>query len=171
MTVFYPKTRHLKKTNLYWRTQRAKSKIDITEMWDFRVRKYLGGRYDYCDGTFDWDLNMRLKDELKVNNVTKTEYNRWRKTGVAFADHIEGDYKSVNRTLTSGKIFGATNSRDKSYRTGYWGDIITSPLIVFGIDSKNKDLLKTQNTKPMYRVVLRRCLENLLKWLKTVKNG
>ena len=32
---------------VYWRTQRAKTAIDLPAFWDSRVRQYLGGRYDY----------------------------------------------------------------------------------------------------------------------------
>jgi len=135
---------------LFWRTQRKKTEIDIEKMWDSRLRTYLGTRYDYAQGAYDWDLNMRLVDELKIKQVTKIEYHRWRHTGVAFENHVEGAYKSVNRTLASGRVFSATNARDKSYRTGYWGDIITSPLISYGVDSRNSELLKLGNSMPTH---------------------
>merc|ERR1712226_70389 len=133
-----------------WRTKRAKTQIDMVAMWDQRLRGYLGPRYDYDEGAYDWDLNMRLVDDLSIKQVTKREYHRWRKTGVGFTCHIEGDYKSVNRTLCSGRIFSATNQRDKSYRNGYWGDIITSPFIAYGVASKNQDLLKLGNNLPTH---------------------
>lgn len=32
-------------------------------------------------------------------------------------------------------------------RRGYWGDIVNSPFISLGIESKNRDLFKTANDK------------------------
>ncbi len=32
-------------------------------------------------------------------------------------------------------------------RRGYWGDIVVSPFISFGVESENKDLFKTTNDR------------------------
>ena len=31
----------------------------------------------------------------------------------------------------------------------YWGDIVSGPLLVYGIESKNKDLMKLGNNLPV----------------------
>ena len=32
-------------------------------------------------------------------------------------------------------------------RRGYWGDLVNSPFVAFGIESENKELFKTVNGK------------------------
>lgn len=34
---------------------------------------------------------------------------------------------------------------EKVFYTGYWGDIVSSPYLSFGIETDDKSLLKTQN--------------------------
>lgn len=116
----------------FWRTKNAKD-LAFEQIWDLRVRSYLGPRFDNCDGAFDWNLSMKLHNELNAKQITKVEYHRWRKTGVAFTNHKEGDYKYPNRTLISGRVFKSQGNIDKSFRSGYWGDILSGPLLVYGI--------------------------------------
>jgi len=132
--------------------RKNKINLDIEKMFDTRVRSYLGERYDHCQGAFDYDLSMNLHLEQNCKTVTKTEFQRFRKTGVSFTNHIDGDFKQPNRTLISGKIFQAnlSSKTDKSYRSGYWGDIITGPFVTFGVETENEELLKTGNNLPMF---------------------
>lgn len=39
---------------------------------------------------------------------------------------------------------------EKVVRQGYWGDIINSPYLSFGIQSDNRDLFKSQHGKHVY---------------------
>lgn len=124
--------------------------MNIEAFWDSRVRQYLTSRYDYKQGAFDWDLSMHLHDKCGCKQVTKIEYNRWRETGIAFCNHMDSDYKFINRTLISGKIFKAREKIDKTFRSGYWGDIITGPFITFGVETENKEMLKMGNHLPTH---------------------
>ncbi|XP_023241381.1 dynein assembly factor 3, axonemal-like [Centruroides sculpturatus] len=44
-----------------WRNPKPEA-FNIANCWDFRLRQYLGTRYDSKQGVFDWDFNMQLKD-------------------------------------------------------------------------------------------------------------
>ncbi|XP_067140646.1 dynein axonemal assembly factor 3 isoform X2 [Centruroides vittatus] len=79
-----------------WRNPKPEA-FNIANCWDFRLRQYLGTRYDSKKGVFDWDFNMQLKD---------------RKGG------------------------------ERYIRRGYWGDILTSPYIAYGIECEQEFLEK-----------------------------
>jgi hypothetical protein len=113
----------------------------INELWDERNRKYLETRYDFRKNAYDWDYNMKLmsKDAKVINSK---QYIQWREKGIAFEGR-EGCYEFPNRTLASGMVVHIKG--EKMARRGYFGDIVTSPYIVYGIDPEDKDLLKTTN--------------------------
>ncbi|KAF5903976.1 dynein assembly factor 3, axonemal, partial [Clarias magur] len=115
--------------------------LSMSKMWDARVRQHLGRRYDARTGCFDWDLSMKLHDR-GCGVIHKHQYCRWRESGVAF-EMREGLYCAANQSLLSTRVFihrgGRTGVR------GYWGDIVSSPYLSFGIETENKELLKTQN--------------------------
>ncbi|XP_029934086.1 dynein assembly factor 3, axonemal [Myripristis murdjan] len=115
--------------------------VSITKAWDGRVRQHLGTRYDSRRGSFDWDLAMKLHQK-GCGVINKQQYVRWRERGVAF-DMREGAYQTTNATLLSTRIF--SHRGDKLAAQGYWGDIVSSPYLSFGIETEDKSLLKTQN--------------------------
>lgn len=46
---------------------------------------------------------------------------------------------------------------------GYWGDIVSSPYLAFGIETEDKSLLKTQNglhVKVKHTLLIRACAIN-----------
>ncbi|XP_014662967.1 PREDICTED: dynein assembly factor 3, axonemal-like isoform X1 [Priapulus caudatus] len=113
----------------------------IQEMWDNRVRHYLGQRYDSRQNAYDWDYCMKLC-ERGAKIIGKPIYKQWRETGLAF-EVREGDYTVPNKTLTS--CAQARKGPDTVPLLGYWGDIVTGPFISHGIECANSSLLKTEN--------------------------
>lgn len=115
--------------------------FDISTQWDYRLRQYLGVRYDARENAFDWDYSMHLKEKASI--VNWQEYKHWRETGVAFRIRDETAYEVANRTLASGLVFKKDGERIP--RRGFWGDILISPYITFGTTSHNKSLLEKNN--------------------------
>ncbi|XP_077359360.1 dynein axonemal assembly factor 3 [Festucalex cinctus] len=115
--------------------------LSISKAWDYRVRKHLGTRYDAKKGCFDWDLTMKLH-EKGCSVINKHQYVRWRESGLAF-ELREGVYQISNPSLLSSRVFSQRG--DRMALRGYWGDIVSSPYLAFGIETEDKSLLKTQN--------------------------
>ncbi|KAK4468703.1 hypothetical protein MN116_007883 [Schistosoma mekongi] len=115
----------------FWRGNEI-MKFDAVKCWDYRLRKHLGTRYDAIPNVFDWDCSITLHDR-KATTVNTKEYAYWRQHGVAFKLR-EANYNVSNRSLASGRIF-KNSAGDKGVYWGYWGDIICSPFLAFGIDT------------------------------------
>ncbi|XP_043082250.1 dynein axonemal assembly factor 3-like [Puntigrus tetrazona] len=113
--------------------------------WDVRVRGHLGTRYDSRLGCFDWDLTMKLH-QSGCGVISKHQYVKWRESGVAF-EMREGLYQTANQSLLSTRVFKRRG--DRVAVRGYWGDIVSSPYLSFGVETENKDLLKKQNNQHM----------------------
>uniref|UniRef100_A0A3P8NVV8 Dynein axonemal assembly factor 3 n=1 Tax=Astatotilapia calliptera TaxID=8154 RepID=A0A3P8NVV8_ASTCA len=117
----------------------------MSKAWDYRVRQHLGTRYDSKKGCFDWDLTMKLH-EKGCGVINRQQYMRWREQGLAF-EMREGVYQITNPSLLSSRVF--SQKGDKVSIRGYWGDIVSSPYLSFGIETDDKSLLKTQNGQPI----------------------
>ncbi|XP_051925398.1 dynein axonemal assembly factor 3-like [Hippocampus zosterae] len=115
--------------------------VSISKAWDYRVRQHLGTRYDSKKGCFDWDLTMKLH-EKGCSVINKHQYVRWRESGLAF-ELREGVYQISNPSLLSSRVFNQRG--DRVALRGYWGDIVSSPYLAFGIETQDESLLKTQN--------------------------
>ncbi|KAL0984385.1 hypothetical protein UPYG_G00140770 [Umbra pygmaea] len=115
--------------------------VSIAKSWDSRVRQHLGTRYDSRVGCFDWDLTMKLHQK-GCGVINKQQYVRWRERGVAF-EMREGIYQMANESLMSKQVF--SHRGDKVGVRGYWGDIVSSPYLSFGIETDDETLLKKQN--------------------------
>ncbi|XP_049916669.1 dynein axonemal assembly factor 3-like [Epinephelus moara] len=115
--------------------------ILMSKVWDYRVRQHLGTCYDCKKERFDWDLIMKLH-EKGCGVINKQQYARWRERGLAF-EMREGAYQITNQSLLSSRVFSQRG--DKVAVRGYWGDIVSSPYLSFGIKTDDKSLLKTQN--------------------------
>ncbi|XP_008281516.1 dynein assembly factor 3, axonemal [Stegastes partitus] len=115
--------------------------ILMPKVWDYRVRQHLGTRYDSKTGCFDWDLTMKLHQK-GCGVINKHQYVQWREKGLAF-EMREGVYQIANTSLLSSRVFSRKGEK-VSFR-GYWGDIVSSPYLSFGIETDDKSLLKTQN--------------------------
>ncbi|XP_022244065.1 dynein assembly factor 3, axonemal-like isoform X2 [Limulus polyphemus] len=120
----------------FWRNPDS-TLFDISKYWDLRLRHLLGPRFDSRDGVFDWDYNMKILNK-GASIISSSEYKYWRKTGIAF--HLrEGDYNGPNKTLTS------EHENQQYIRRGYWGDVVSSPYLAFGIECEDKEYLKKSN--------------------------
>lgn len=118
--------------------------FQIKQLWDLRLRQYLGTRYDSRRGVCDWDLTMKLHEHgAKV--IGSREFFHWRDTGVAF-EMREATYDVPNKTLASGRLL--RHKGEPVPARGYWGDIATGPYITFGIETEDASLLKTCNGLP-----------------------
>ncbi|XP_064406954.1 dynein axonemal assembly factor 3-like [Halichondria panicea] len=124
----------------FWRNRDEKY-FDVAKLWEHRLRQYLGQRYDSRSGAFDWDYNMHLSDMAPV--VGSREYQGWREGGVAFRLRGDAPYTSSNMTLASGLLL--KEGADKVARRGYWGDIVSSPYLSFGVESHNEELFTRHN--------------------------
>lgn len=97
---------------------------------------------------------------------------QWRERGLAF-ELREGLYQTTNPSLLSSRVFSqvrvcftayvfyttpqlinimfvfcicvSVQKGNKVAVKGYWGDIVSSPYLAFGIQTDDKSLLKTQN--------------------------
>ncbi|CAK6964233.1 dynein axonemal assembly factor 3-like [Scomber scombrus] len=130
---------------LWMKPQSSPAPILMSKAWDYRVRQHLGTRYDSKRGCFDWDLTMKLH-EKGCGVINKQQYFRWRERGLAF-EMREGVYQITNPSLLCSRVFSL--KREKVAVMGYWGDIVSSPYLSFGIESDDKSLLKTQNGQHM----------------------
>ncbi|XP_076309292.1 dynein axonemal assembly factor 3 isoform X2 [Tachypleus tridentatus] len=120
----------------FWRNPDC-TLFDISKYWDLRLRHLLGTRFDSRDGVFDWDYNMKMLDK-GASTISLPEYKYWRNTGIAF-NLREGDYNEPNKTLAS------EHEGQQYLRRGYWGDVVSSPYLAFGIECEDKEYLKKFN--------------------------
>ncbi|KAM3592636.1 uncharacterized protein V6R79_022597 [Siganus canaliculatus] len=125
-----------------WIQPQSSSSIVMSKAWDHRVRQHLGTRYNSKKGCFDWDLTIKLHDK-GCGLINNHQYVRWREQGLAF-EMREGVYQINNPSLISSRVFN-NQKGEKVFVRGYWGDIVSSPYLAFGIESDDKSLLKTQN--------------------------
>ena len=125
----------------FWRTK--ENLLDLSKCWEYRLRQHLGVRYDSRENVFDWDYSMRLKDVASV--VNWQEYKRWRETGVAFNFCSDSTCLNTNKTLASGLVFKKDGER--ICKRGYWGDIVVSPYISFGIECDESNLMAKNNNQ------------------------
>ena len=124
----------------FWRNT-SESVFDPVKFWDQRVRSFLGVRYDGKYSAFDWEYSMSLKEKASI--VNWHEYKRWRENGISFTVRDESAYNCANMSLASGLLFKKDGERIP--KRGYWGDIMNSPYIAFGIQSKKAKLFEKVN--------------------------
>ncbi|XP_057668455.1 dynein axonemal assembly factor 3 homolog [Diorhabda carinulata] len=123
----------------------SKDEFDICNIWDRRLRKYLGVRYDSKTGAFDWDLHMRLYD-IGAKQICNQEYRNFRNNGVAFT-WLESEVSKPNRSLVCATIPNGTSF----VHHGYLGDMLTGPFITFGLDCEDEKFLKSVHGQNYYR--------------------
>ncbi|XP_060111696.1 dynein axonemal assembly factor 3 [Heteronotia binoei] len=127
----------------FWKNPDPRA-FQVEQLWDLRLRQFLGTRYDARRGVCDWDLTMKLH-ERGAKVIGSREFFRWRNTGVAF-EMREASYDTPNKTLASGRLL--RHKGEPMPARGYWGDIATGPFITFGTDTEETSLLKTINGLP-----------------------
>lgn len=141
----YKERDSIEKIFKYWKNNNS---FNITLMWNMRVRKYLGVRYDHRKNLFDWDLHMNLHHIDGGDRITNQEYIYWRDTGVAYT-FLETDCTEPNYTFA----LVISEDGEKIMAIDYFGDILNGPFPSFGLDCEDKDMLKMGNNQPLKRSV------------------
>lgn len=119
--------------------------FNIIDIWDRRLRKSLGVRYDSKSGVFDWDLHMRFR-AVGGHQVCNQEYHSFRSQGVAFT-WLESEVSKPNRSFVCGVI----NNGEKFGHYGYLGEMQTGPFVAYGLHCKDKEFLKRTNNVNTHR--------------------
>ena len=114
----------------------SKIPYDIEKYRNDRVRYALKDRYDYRNNLFDWDYNMNLAKFAPI--VRSQHYMYFRNYGVAFEMRINR-YKFPNRTLSSYIQGRSKESKDSCMVRGFWGDIVNSPYIGYGLELETRE--------------------------------
>uniref|UniRef100_A0A182TKG3 Dynein assembly factor 3, axonemal homolog n=1 Tax=Anopheles melas TaxID=34690 RepID=A0A182TKG3_9DIPT len=124
-TLRYKERDQLENVFRFW-TNAPEHVFNIARYWEDRLRVQLGERYDHRNGAFDWDLQMRLR-ENGAKQVCPQEYKHWRETGIAFT-FPEYEQSDPNKTFAVGLV---RNGKGFLHR-GSVGDNMTGPYIAFG---------------------------------------
>lgn len=125
----------------FWR-EKESNQYDISGCWKRRVRQHLLERFDSRYGIYDWDHQMRLKDN-GAHQICSQEYKHWRETGVAFT-FPEYRQSHANKTF-------AMQPTVKPNAGGYLGDIAIGPFCAFGLACSDSSLLKSNHGQNEYR--------------------
>lgn len=119
--------------------------FDIRKHWEMRLRHELGTRYDTRAGTFDWDLQMRLK-EYGGKTIGSQEYSYFRENGIGFT-FPEYEQTHPNKTLA---VALAKNGRTFFHR-GCVGDMTVGPYIPYGVTCSDEKMLKQEHGVGKFR--------------------
>jgi dynein assembly factor 3 len=106
-----------------------KVELNMPGLWDARMRRFHGQRFDSRAGAFDWDYQQVIKPGAGV--IHSRIYRDWRESGVAF-EFGDQTYTQPNRSLASYAV-GREGGMSKQ-RRGFWGDIRMGPFVSFGVD-------------------------------------
>ena len=123
-----------------------KHPFDVETYRDERLRALYGTRYDSRANVLDWDYHMSLAKMASI--IHPHEYRAWRQRGQAFTirDRLVHLPEATipNRTLGSWAE-GKERGRGSVERRGYWGDIVNSPYVAFGVTCNDHSLFKCAN--------------------------
>lgn len=122
-------------------SEKVSNDFDISNCWMQRLRHSLKERFDSRQGVFDWDHQMRLKDN-GAQQICSQEYKHWRETGVAFT-FPEYRQSHTNKTLAM------KMANNQPYT--YVGDMAVGPFCTFGLSCSDKNLLKSNHGQNIYR--------------------
>lgn len=125
----------------FWRAK-EENNFNVARYWEQRTRKHLGTRYDHRQGIYDWDHQMRLKDN-GAKQICSQEYRHWRETGIAFT-FPEYRQTQANKTL-------AVDTSRHPNNAGYIGDIVVGPFAPFGLKCDDSSYLKSFYGQNEYR--------------------
>ncbi|KAI9349625.1 hypothetical protein BDR26DRAFT_852486 [Obelidium mucronatum] len=123
----------------FWRDD-VKKVYEIDKLWDTRLRKMYGVRYDVRENIVDWDYHMKLTKEVTI--IHKTEFLRWRQHGLVY-EVRDSSYDKPNRTTATVDFMKQDGVSVTKW--GYFNDVITGPFISFGIESEKKELIEKTN--------------------------
>ncbi|CRK92751.1 CLUMA_CG006336, isoform A [Clunio marinus] len=111
--------------------------FDIQNYWRSQLQMQLKERFDYRDGAYDWDLQMKLR-QYGAKQICPQEYRHWREFGVAFA-FPEFDYSIPNKTFA----VDLRKIGNQWFHRGYVGDMNVGPFITFGIEHSDEKMLNS----------------------------
>ena len=114
----------------------SKVPYDIEKYRNDRVRYALKDRYDYRKNMYDWDYNMNMQKFAPI--VRLQYYMYWRENGIAFVMRLN-QYKFPNRTLANYIEGRSKKTTDSCMVRGFWGDIVNSPYISYGLSLDTRD--------------------------------
>ena len=114
----------------------SKIPYDIEKYRNDRVRYSLKDRYDYRKNMYDWDYNMNMQKFAPI--VRLQYYMYWRENGIAFVMRLN-QYKFPNRTLANYIEGRSKKTTDSCMVRGFWGDIVNSPYISYGLSLDTRD--------------------------------
>ena len=114
----------------------SKFPYDIEKYRNDRVRYCMKDRYDYRKNLYDWDYNMNIQNFAPI--IRLRYYIYWRENGIAFAMRIN-QYKFPNRTLACYIEGKKKEGRDSCMVRGFWGDIVNSPYLGYGLELETRD--------------------------------
>ncbi|KAJ3293134.1 asparagine-linked glycosylation protein [Rhizoclosmatium sp. JEL0117] len=123
----------------FWRDD-SKKAYEIDKLWDTRLRKLLGSRYDVRENIFDWDYHMKLVKEITI--IHKSEYLRWRLHGLAY-EARDASYDKPNRTTATIEVMKQDGLSVTKW--GYFNDVLTGPFVPYGIETEKKELIEKSN--------------------------
>ncbi|KAI8902099.1 hypothetical protein BC833DRAFT_617068 [Globomyces pollinis-pini] len=130
----------------FWRE--LKRQFDAPMLWDFRSRQLLNRRYDNRTNIFDWDYNMKLVERDNLSEiVSKSEYIKWRNTGIAY-EVRDSTYSHSNRTMATVDYL-----KQDGVNVAKWGlfsDILVGPFVSFGINTRFEEMTKKCNDRFQY---------------------
>lgn len=154
----------LEVTISFWKDE---GDFKIDEIRTHRMKEYYGERYDARSNLVDWDYYMVQKGlGTSATIIHYMHYSRWRLYGQAF-EVKDGKYTQPNRTLCS--IREATTRDNKPIRIrGYWGDIVVSPHVSYGVESDYEDLFEMrqkQHVKNSFHVSEENLTSYLYEWM------
>lgn len=128
----------------FWKNKKEHI-YDVRKYWEDQNRVQLKERYDHRNGAFDWDLQMRLKQN-GATQICSQEYKHWRECGVAFT-FPEFEYSLPNKTFA----MDLRRCGNLWYHRGFVGDMSVGPFISFGIDCSEEKMLKSKFGTNEYR--------------------
>jgi len=133
-----------------FRNYSRKTIFDVESLREHRCRGLYAERYDARKAVSDWDYHYTLKATASIIHIKL--FQTFRLQGLAF-EFGDQEYTEPNRTMmtfTEGVMKkGKTKGELKNIK-GFWGDIVISPFIGFGIDcytpgDKERGLFEIQN--------------------------
>lgn len=125
----------------FWR-EKDGNRFDVSKCWVQQIQKSLKHRFDTRQGVYDWDHQMRLKDN-GAHQICSQEYKHWRETGIAFTFP---EYRQSH----ANKTFAIQPSNHTTARS-YVGDMTVGPFCTFGLSCIDSSLLRSQHGQNEYR--------------------
>eukprot|EP00698_Gefionella_okellyi_P002181 TRINITY_DN12016_c0_g1_i1.p1 TRINITY_DN12016_c0_g1~~TRINITY_DN12016_c0_g1_i1.p1 ORF type:complete len:497 (-),score=87.11 TRINITY_DN12016_c0_g1_i1:185-1648(-) len=124
------------------KTWRNDVPFDVQKLRDERMRLFYKDRYDHRANLVDWDYTMNLSTNPGCTVIHPIQFRDWRETGVAY-EIRDSAYTHPNRTLASRAV--GLEQGVKVGRQGFWGDIVSSPFISFGITCDDPLFFRKRN--------------------------